>query len=464
MMRALCITLALMLSATSFARPVKKAGSAKAAKSAKASKSPVANRALVLIDAPAPLKGLVDATLAKKYDTAPTRLSEVPSTYEVAALGSKTGALALVTGRLVGGIYNIAILNAANGELVSSFRFPSPAGKKPLRALPKGIPERLLSGVADTFNAPTTPAEPAPAAAPPPAKEPAPEPASAPAPPPPAAEPAPVAKKKEVAPAPPPVREEPVRVASSEAVEEADSNKQPALLIGGGIRVLGRRFFYTDEIPANSLATYNLPVGPAPMVTLEWFPGAHVASSGVWANLGIAGSFDYLVGVSSVSISDNTRYSTQAYRLKVGAVGRLPLGRLTVSLLGGYFLQHFGVVGTAGQVVPNLATINARGIRTGLGFKVDLASFFGLYGSGAYHFLFGSGDLGSKFYFPRSAGAGLDATAGVSITLGGRLELRLGVDYSRYWYSMYPQVGDPYVAGGATDDSFSGTVQALFRI
>lgn len=62
--------------------------------------------------------------------------------------------------------------------------------------------------------------------------------------------------------------------------------------------------------------------------------------------------------------------------------------------------------------------------------------------------------------FPRSTQRGFDAGGAVSLDLGAllggpvaaHLELRLSGTYRRFFYSLHPLPGDPYIAGGALDE------------
>jgi hypothetical protein len=44
------------------------------------------------------------------------------------------------------------------------------------------------------------------------------------------------------------------------------------------------------------------------------------------------------------------------------------------------------------------------------------------------------------------------------------LEIRATWDYQRHWFSMNPEVGDPYIAGGALDDSRGFSIYAAFTL
>jgi hypothetical protein len=47
---------------------------------------------------------------------------------------------------------------------------------------------------------------------------------------------------------------------------------------------------------------------------------------------------------------------------------------------------------------------------------------------------------------------GMDLSVGVALPIKAGFEARLGFNYTRYFYSFYPNPGDPYIAGGALDE------------
>jgi hypothetical protein len=54
--------------------------------------------------------------------------------------------------------------------------------------------------------------------------------------------------------------------------------------------------------------------------------------------------------------------------------------------------------------------------------------------------------------FPRSTQGGIDAGAGIRLRLSALFDVQLSGQYTRFFYSLYPKPGDPYVAGGALDE------------
>ena len=279
-------------------------------------------------------------------------------------------------------------------------------------------------------------------------------------------------KTEPTKPPPPPKEEDQVKPVVEEKVEKVEEAPAPpdseghrltALNLGVGIELFSRRFFYKDDI-FMALSKYSLPLGPAPQLELDWFPGAHV-SQGAIARIGISFGFNYAVGITSVA-NDGTRYSTSAMRLRAALMGRLTLGPLELLPHVGYRLQSYSIAnGATGAAKPNIPDVNYSTLRAGLGLKISLVGPLSVTGGFAYQAPLSTGEIGTAKYFPRLKAGGLDANVGIAIgPLVNHLELRLSGDYVRYWYSMNPEPGDAAIAGGATDDYFGGSLMIAFTL
>ena len=78
----------------------------------------------------------------------------------------------------------------------------------------------------------------------------------------------------------------------------------------------------------------------------------------------------------------------------------------------------------------------------------------------AIQWLLSTGEIGSDAYFHRAKAGAFDAQVALPIAISDRIELRIAGGYDRYWYAMYPEIGDKWVAGGALDEYLSGTITA----
>jgi hypothetical protein len=67
-------------------------------------------------------------------------------------------------------------------------------------------------------------------------------------------------------------------------------------------------------------------------------------------------------------------------------------------------------------------------------------------------------------WFPEAKANGMDVGLLVGFALPLGFEVRLGMDYRRYWFDLNPVPPDPpYVAGGALDQFLGGTIGFAWR-
>ena len=396
----------------------------------------------VMIDAPPALSKVITKLISKKYTPTPLKnpLSAEPTSKEVAEATRDYAAVAVVQARLIGNRWSVRVLNGADGTPLGTVELKNAKKLNP----PKSFGPALLATLKDGV-APAVAERPAPVAkAPPPTPAPAPSPApTASKPPEPAApttEPAPVAKAE---------------FFDDSARPEAAKERPMALRLGVGFTGLNRNYSYRDDI-FDALSKYRLPWGPAPSAELEFFPGA-LFSSGIAANFGIRGAFNYVVGVSSVA--NGVKYASSSMKLQASLVGRIPLRIVELQLGVGYGMQTFGIAASSGGTNrPNIPDVSYGGIRPMLEATVHFTPIFGLHLGGAYQVLITKGELGS--YFPRSVGGGADMWVAVSVKPLSHFAIRLQGDYSRYFFALKPQLGDTNIAGGALDEYLSGTITA----
>ena len=415
----------------------------------------------VVLAAPGPMKALLTKSLKDKFTLVPPKsaLPDEPGANAVKQAVREAGAVALLTAKLEDGVWSVMALNGADGAPLEQFRFKAPPKKKPLKALPKGTEKRLEAALAkakppakeDAKKEEPKKEEPKkeePRKAAPPKEEPKQE--------------EPVAKTE---PAQTKAEEPPKDEAPAQAVERDDgtADQPQALNLGAGVKLFGRRLFYKDDI-FGTLSKYTLPVGPALQLEADWYPGAHF-TRGIGAHVGLSVGFNYALGISSVA-TDGTRYGTSALRLRVGLIGRIPLGRIQLLPQVGYVLQNFNIAnGANGAEKPNIPDVRYSIFRAGLGTRISVYGPLGVTAGFAYQAPLSTGEISSAAYFPRLKAGGLDANFGVAVgPLFDHVEVRLGVEYIRYWYSMNPEPGDNSVAGGALDDSFGGSLMLAFTL
>ncbi len=281
---------------------------------------------------------------------------------------------------------------------------------------------------------------PSPEAAPHAAPAPGPAPGASTTPPAPEATPEPAAKSEEVpnAPEPPSTPAGELTRATSIALLEAS--------IQGGTR----HFSYVDRITP-SLRPYDLFVAPLFGVHGEVYPftGTHIP---VIEGLGATGSYARAFALSSKDSAGN-KVGTSWQSFDLGLRERIRLGEsflLGVELGYGSNAFSFDAPAAAETTLPSAQYSFVRG---GLDGRFIHGAFSAHLGA-SYLGVLSTGDFGK--FFPRTSVGGVAAVVGVSDRITSHIELSLDVGYTRFFYSLHPVPGDPYVAGGALDQM--GTV------
>ena len=401
----------------------------------------------VIIDAPPAMAKLLQSTLSTRFNASITRdaLSDAPTSKEVRSVTSPAKAIAVVLARPAGDAWTIMVLNGADGTPLETQNFRA-AARKPLKALPKNVVGALILACA-TGQAPAAQAASS-------SDTPKSEPAKAD----PVASSSKGSKNEGVAtkePAPVPV----TSVSSSSSSSSSSTpSALPAIRAGLGFRAFGRSLTWSGD-PDQALARYALPFAPAVALDATWYPGAHF-TSGVAANLGIAFSGDVGVGISSKQ--DTSRFGTRYDRFRVSAAFRQPFGStFSVEAVAGFSTQTFSIDPVAandGSARPNIPSVTFNGPRAGLGVRLVKLGPVGIDAMAGFTFLAWTGELGTEAYFKRAGGFGVDAGGGVSIELVENVQLRAGLDWTRYILTLRPEEGARFTAPSATDQYLGGSV------
>ena len=318
-----------------------------------------------------------------------------------------------------------------------------PAGASALEeanAAWNAVSAALAPSAATTAPPAPSPAAPAPAPAPEPAAE------SAPASPP--------------ASAPTPTTEE--RPAATEAAggptnENKRATRANALLFARVLLEAGSRHFsYTDRV-TTTLRSYDLLAAPLVAAEAEVYPLARTALP-VLKDLGL--TFDYRIAFALSSADDaGTAVSTAWSSFDVGARERIHLSRAVVlGVRGGYGQNAFSFNASL-PTTAELPDVQYHFVAGGVDATLTVGSL-SLYVAGSYLGVLSAGREGT--YFPRATVGGLAGTLGASYVLGDGFEVSLEVAYTRFFYSMNPEPGDPYVAGGALDQMGRGSLGVAY--
>jgi hypothetical protein len=232
----------------------------------------------------------------------------------------------------------------------------------------------------------------------------------------------------------------------------------PWVRIELGARVFQRSLSWRDDV-LKQLPSYQLPLGPAATLDVELYPLAHLTQSAL-TGLGVVSSFEQSLGINSKG-PDGEAYETTAMRFRVGAQFVLPFSRLSLRATAGWSMRSFGLSSVSVTGVPkvNLPNVRYGAVRAGLGLGLRLAGPLSFELGAAYQFVLDEGELSSAAYFARAKAAGADFTVAFRLRVLTNVELSLGAEYERFWVSLYPEPGDPWVAGGALDDYRSLTLR-----
>lgn len=379
-------------------------------------------------------------------------------------LAKQAGAVCAVSGTVEPGrfrVVNLRVVTVPDGQVLQEVSLSAP-GARGLKQLPKLVSKRLADGLERCRalplpgDAPSVAANPDPA---PPKAEPAPSVA------PPAA--------AEAAPTPAPSRPKPksAAVATAPAPEPAPTARTPsppdtppseALLLDASIGASSvmRFLSYSDDL-FSALPGYQLPGSPAGSLRVDAYPGAR--RGGALSRLGLTVSAE-----QSFLLRSGTRggpsFSTNAQRITFGLLGRLPVSAVELTLNAAYGWQEFSIDGEGEPGRPVLPNVTYRFLRAGAGVRAGVTPRIAVLGNAAYLHILDSGQIATSAYFPRLSVGGVEAGVGAAWQFSSPWEVRVGVDYRRYFFSMHPEPGDPFIAGGALDQYLVGTLALGVRL
>jgi hypothetical protein len=272
----------------------------------------------------------------------------------------------------------------------------------------------------------------------------------------------------ESVPAPPPSPPPPAALAPPLTIEEHPAPQGPSsparagtrstalAIVGARIEAGARHFSYIDRLTA-TLRPYDLGAAPLASVNAELYPLARTSVPGL---RGFGLTFDYALAFALTSTdSAGTSVSTGWSSFDLGARERIPLGRsVTLGLGGGYGEIIYSFKGALSPTAE-LPDVHYRFIEGGVDASVSVAGF-DFYGAGSYLGVLATGIFAT--YFPRAMVGGVQGRLGVGRALSHGFEVLLEASYTRFFYTLNPQPGDPYVAGGALDEIARGSLGVAY--
>ena len=242
-----------------------------------------------------------------------------------------------------------------------------------------------------------------------------------------------------------------------EAFDDGPSGpRPPALSLAGSLRIMSRRLSYKDDI-FGQLRAYELGGAPALGLAAEWYPGAHF-TDGLAANLGIV--FRGEVGVLlQSSDSSGTEFPTETSAWTLGTRWRIPVGDHELGLEMGYSRHAYSIeAANVDNPKPDVPDVDYRSLRFGANGRFEIIEDFSLTVGAAWLHVLSAGEIENEYWFPRLDVSGVQGTATVGYALTDDLEAQLSFDWRRYFYTMNPEPGDPWIAGGAADQYLTGAV------
>lgn len=268
-------------------------------------------------------------------------------------------------------------------------------------------------------------------------------------------------------PEPPPAREEPTTQPSTQPSTQptpaAEGPRPAALDARLGFAVVGRSFWYTDDL-FMQLRPYSLAIAPAINAAVEFYPGA-IASRGVASMFGLVADGQFTMLFASTD-SQGRSYPTLAYNFNAGARARMwLLNRIDIGVLLGFSMQNFSINRGAVMLAPaqGIANTTYMGLRAGLTGRAQIIDRLAITAGSTWQYVLTGGEVTSAEYFQRATVMAVDFSLGAAVALAKGLEVRLSADWRRYFFSMNPQPGDPLIAGGAVDDNYGITASIAFR-
>ncbi len=270
--------------------------------------------------------------------------------------------------------------------------------------------------------------------------------------------------------------EEEAEEPSAAGDDEVTGGPSPLELMAG-MRAYNRTFEYKDALAElypgmgiKELNTYELPLGPALLVDIRFYPGAFFAE-GIAANIGLGARFEQGFATRSIyaeNTAQETELETSMQEIRVGPRFRIPLNPHEVGVSVEYGIHKFRLAGdedgTTNPAFPLVPDTDYRLIRPGVDARFRFSEFMvGL--SAAPRILLSMSELDSAVWFPGASGMGFDFGLILGYSIIPSLDVVAGVDYVRYGFDFNAiPANNPVVAGGATDTYLSGFLGLAFRL
>jgi hypothetical protein len=232
-------------------------------------------------------------------------------------------------------------------------------------------------------------------------------------------------------------------------------------IVGAGVELGIRQFEYNQPITKN-LRAYRVVGAPMLGLNLELYPLAN--SKGPLAGIGIIANYAQALALQSAA-AGGAKVPTKWNRYLVGLRYRIGIGDkgMYVAPMIGFGGQAFTFSGLDDKTAKESPAARYSYIRLGIDGRIPLGPVAITAGLGYLLTSVPKDDLEVvSGRFPHVSVGGVDANIGLGIGVTKGLEARLSFNYSRFFYSMNPEPGEPYIAGGALDQLSSVHIGAAY--
>ena len=234
--------------------------------------------------------------------------------------------------------------------------------------------------------------------------------------------------------------------------------RPPAMLVSASLRLLRRRLSYKDDL-FGQLRGYELGGAPAIGLVAHFYPGA-LFTDGLAANIGLDFRGEAGVGVQSAD-SSGVEYPTDTSAWSLGGRLRIPLGAHEAAALLHYGRHSYDIeAANVDNPKPDIPDVDYEFVRLGAEGSFAILDELRVTARIGWLVMLGAGEIQEDYWFPRSDVGGVEGALGIGYMVTDDIEVQAGVDVRRYFYTMNPEPGDLWIAGGAADQYLAGSIGA----
>jgi hypothetical protein len=223
------------------------------------------------------------------------------------------------------------------------------------------------------------------------------------------------------------------------------------VILGLGVDLGLRDFSYNQAITKN-LRAYSVKGAPMLTVNAELYP---LAGSGApLGDIGLVGLYSRALALQSAP-QGGQKFSTTWDRWFAGLRYRIRTSGDTGPLIGitvGYGHEGFTFSGMPDALAAEVPAQSYGYVKIAADARIPVGPLALMAGAGyLVTSASGSDTTSVAGRFSRAQVGGIEASAGLGLTVAKGLEARALVRYTRFFWSMNPELGDSYIAGGAVD-------------